>query len=619
MGGQIYTSTDGGTNWLPRDSLRYWHSVASSADGSKLVAVVGIDFIFGQIYTSTDSGTNWVPQAITTNWWSVASSADGSWLVAVVKGGQIYTSTDSGTNWTARETNRVWIAVASSSDGSRLVAVVANGQIYTSTDGGTNWTARENIRNWAAVASSSDGSRLVAVVANGQVYTSTDGGTNWTARESARDWTSVASSADGSQLVAMALSDQIYISVDGGANWTAHENTRSWSSVASSADGSRLVAVVYPGQIYTSSAIPLVGAQGSIVDLQFAGNGAWQRLNSSPDSATLALLNDNQTFSGQNTFNNPANSFAGNGNALTGLNAANLVGAVPSASLTSVPAASLTGTLSDGQLSGNVALLGNNQIFFGVDTFDNPANSFTGDGSGLTSLNAGNITSGTVADARLSANVALRAGGNTFTNAQTFNGQIRLDSTDGFSQSSVGVFSIDLPFKAGQRFMVLTNGNVGIGIANPTNKLHVIGGATFTSGNAGANQSVIWTPGSASWTFTSDRNTKERVEPINSQSVLERLSRLPIVEWSYIGFDQRHIGPMAQDFHAQFPLNCDDKSLNDADLHGVALAAIQGLNEKVEIRSQRSDDRIQKLEAENAELKQRLEALEKIVLGQKAN
>jgi hypothetical protein len=46
---------------------------------------------------------------------------------------------------------------------------------------------------------------------------------------------------------------------------------------------------------------------------------------------------------------------------------------------------------------------------------------------------------------------------------------------------------------------------------------------------------------------------------------------------------------------------------------GVALAAIQGLNEKVEVRSQKAENRMQKLEAENAELQQRLAALERLV------
>ena len=55
-----------------------------------------------------------------------------------------------------------------------------------------------------------------------------------------------------------------------------------------------------------------------------------------------------------------------------------------------------------------------------------------------------------------------------------------------------------------------------------------------------------------------------------------------ISEWNYIGYAQRHIGPMAQDFHALFPLNASNTTLNDADLHGVALAAIQGLYQELQ-------------------------------------
>jgi hypothetical protein len=67
-------------------------------------------------------------------WNSIASSADGSRLVAVAAGGQIYTSADFGASWTARDSVRNWHAVASSSDGRRLVAIVLNGQIYTSVE-----------------------------------------------------------------------------------------------------------------------------------------------------------------------------------------------------------------------------------------------------------------------------------------------------------------------------------------------------------------------------------------------------------------------------------------------------------------------------------------------------
>ena len=74
-----------------------------------------------------------------------------------------------------------------------------------------------------------------------------------------------------------------------------------------------------------------------------------------------------------------------------------------------------------------------------------------------------------------------------------------------------------------------------------------------------------------------------------------------------------HIGPMAQDFKAAFYPGSDDKSITTLEADGVAFAAIQGLNEKVESRRQESEARSQKLEAENAELKARLEKLEELI------
>lgn len=50
------------------------------------------------------------------------------------------------------------------------------------------------------------------------------------------------------------------------------------------------------------------------------------------------------------------------------------------------------------------------------------ANTLAGSGAGLTTLNGTQVTTGTVADARLSANVALKDGTNTWTQNQTFNG-----------------------------------------------------------------------------------------------------------------------------------------------------------------------------------------------------
>jgi hypothetical protein len=72
-----------GTRWTAHDSVRFWDAVASSADGSKLVAAEQ----GGQLYTSIDSGLSWTARDSARNWWSVASSADGSKLVASVEAG----------------------------------------------------------------------------------------------------------------------------------------------------------------------------------------------------------------------------------------------------------------------------------------------------------------------------------------------------------------------------------------------------------------------------------------------------------------------------------------------------------------------------------------------------
>ncbi|MCL4732051.1 MAG: hypothetical protein KJ044_16655, partial [Planctomycetes bacterium] len=82
--------------------------------------------------------------------------------------------------------------------------------------------------------------------------------------------------------------------------------------------------------------------------------------------------------------------------------------------LSDLNATSITsGTLNDARLSGNVPLLNAASLTF---TGDISANSFTGDGSALSDLNATSITSGTLADARLSGNVPLlNAASLTFT------------------------------------------------------------------------------------------------------------------------------------------------------------------------------------------------------------
>ena len=81
----------------------------------------------------------------------------------------------------------------------------------------------------------------------------------------------------------------------------------------------------------------------------------------------------------------------------------------------------------------------------------------------------------------------------------------------------------------------------------------------------------------------SDRNLKHDVVPVDPGAVLDGLARLPIATWSYKSDDSavRHMGAMAQDFHAEFGLGDTDKAYNPVDAHGVEMAAIQALYAKV--------------------------------------
>ena len=58
---------------------------------------------------------------------------------------------------------------------------------------------------------------------------------------------------------------------------------------------------------------------------------------------------------------------------------------------------------------------------------------------------------------------------------------------------------------------------------------------------------------------------------------------MPITTWQYkTSREGRHLGPIAEDFKQAFGLAGDGKSIPTVDADGVALAAIQGLNAKLE-------------------------------------
>ena len=115
---------------------------------------------------------------------------------------------------------------------------------------------------------------------------------------------------------------------------------------------------------------------------------------------------------------------------------------------------------------------------------------------------------------------------------------------------------------------------------------------------------------------TSDRNAKTGFQQISQNQFLDKVLDLPISSWVFKNSPtERHVGPMAQDFKKAFDLNGDDDThINVTDASGVALASIQGLNQKLEQKIQEQKDEISNLKAQVESLqtlKTRLEALEK--------
>jgi len=200
------------------------------------------------------------------------------------------------------------------------------------------------------------------------------------------------------------------------------------------------------------------------------------------------------------------------------------------------------------------------------------------------------------------------------------------------------------------QFLIRATGGVGIGTTTPRAALHVTGPGQVVALVDSANTTGTWfsitnRAGGRSWSLIStgsgngegagklvffvsggpsgrmildtngnlslvgtlqqgsDRYTKTALESVNSQAVLDEVARLPMMTWAYTNeISVRHLGPMSQDFYAAFGLGADERHIATVDEGGVALAAVQGLNQKLEEKA-----------AQVRELEARLDKLERLL------
>ncbi len=260
----LYLSTNSGANWATNNIPAHdWACVASSADGNLLAAAVGFSGT-GGIYFSTNGGGSWAPSlAPLKQWRQLAMSADGTKIVALpVTGTPYYLSMDSGSTWTTNTPPASFGTIALSADGSHWAANHGNGGIFVSTDMANSWASNNvNVSPFDApsLAFSADGNTQVAAQGGngGLICISTNLGVSWNTNTVHNVWLSTAASADGQRLVTVGYSF-IYTSADSGQTWVSNSAPKlsEWSAVAGSADGHAVVAAGFPGGIYILKTTP---------------------------------------------------------------------------------------------------------------------------------------------------------------------------------------------------------------------------------------------------------------------------------------------------------------------------------------------------------------------------
>jgi hypothetical protein len=144
------------------------------------------------------------------------------------------------------------------------------------------------------------------------------------------------------------------------------------------------------------------------------------------------------------------------------------------------------------------------------------------------------------------------------------------------------------------------------------------GGFRFRT-NLGGTTGCNLPAGSGVFNCTSSRATKMNFAAVSGTDVLAKVRALPITTWNYIseGDKVRHLGPMAEDFHAAFGLGDSNKAIGVQDLASVSLAGVKALEERT-AELQGKAEEIERLRGEvaslrtaNAALEDRLTAIEK--------
>lgn len=227
-----------------------------------------------------------------------------------------------------------------------------------------------------------------------------------------------------------------------------------------------------------------------------------------------------------------------------------------------------------------------------------------------------NGATGPVPGSALNAELTLRSSGipDNNTDLMLLNHDSNSSNFRGFSLASVpnGQFYITslynnggtLRYDALFALLATSSGNATIAFNRGSSTPQL--GAVLQVGDGGNDGNGAYLTTGGTWTNASSRDYKAEFRSVDPERILDRLLSLPLSTWRYRQSDEgRHLGPTAEAFAQAFSLGNDPKHISTVDADGVNMAAIQGLNRRLERENKALTERLTRLEARLAQIESR--------------
>jgi hypothetical protein len=214
--------------WTQINEPKDWSYIATSSDGTKLIASVFEDCI----YTSNDFGVSWTKCDSLNNfpkgWYRVASSSDGSTLVAT--NNRVYISVDYGVRWNEKNPlngqDGLWNIILSPNGENIISLEQMRILLKNSTDTETTWDKifkfpNSEIFTCKGFTASLNGNDAILIL-NSNLVKLKKIGTRWERPINIigeQNWTYIASSENFTNII-VCSNKNIYISNNSGSSWT---------------------------------------------------------------------------------------------------------------------------------------------------------------------------------------------------------------------------------------------------------------------------------------------------------------------------------------------------------------------------------------------------------------